>query len=70
MTGGYMGKILIVNLSNYEIIEEKPEEIFYRTFLGGVGFGVRHLFSNMPAKVDPLGPNNILGFISGLFNAW
>ena len=61
MNGGYMGKILLVNLSNNEIKIEKPDKLFYRMFLGGVGIGVRHLFTNMPANVDPLGLENILG---------
>ncbi|MHA1382211.1 MAG: aldehyde ferredoxin oxidoreductase family protein [Candidatus Helarchaeota archaeon] len=68
MFGGCMGKIVSVDISKREIKEEKPGETFYRNFIGGIGIGVRYLYSNMRSKIDPLGPENILGFVSGLLN--
>jgi aldehyde:ferredoxin oxidoreductase len=65
MLAGYMGKLLFVNLSNGEIKEEKPEESLYRNYLGGYGLGVKILYSRQKAGVDPLGPENTLGLISG-----
>ncbi|HLB27705.1 MAG TPA: aldehyde ferredoxin oxidoreductase family protein [Dehalococcoidales bacterium] len=65
MAGGYMGKILWVNLSNGEIKEETPEENLYRDFIGGYGIGARLLYSRQKAKVDPLGPENIFGLLTG-----
>ncbi|MDO8715511.1 MAG: aldehyde ferredoxin oxidoreductase family protein, partial [Dehalococcoidales bacterium] len=65
MTGGYMGKVLFVNLSTREIKEEAPDEKLYRDFIGGYGIGARILFSRQKAGVDPLGPENILGLITG-----
>ena len=65
MTGGYMGKILWVNLSTGEINEETPEDSLYRDFLGGYGIGARLLYSRQKAGVDPLGPENTLGLITG-----
>ena len=65
MSGGYMGKILFVDLSTEEIKEEALEEKMCRDFIGGYGIGARILYSRQKAGVDPLGPENILGFIAG-----
>jgi aldehyde:ferredoxin oxidoreductase len=65
MPKGYLGKILWVNLTDHKIGIEYPEEGFYRNFIGGYGIGARFLFSRMKPKIDPLGPENILGFITG-----
>lgn len=65
MAGGNMGKILWVELSNGEIKEETPEESLYRDFIGGYGIGARLLYSRQKAKVDPLGPENIFGLLTG-----
>jgi aldehyde:ferredoxin oxidoreductase len=65
MARGYMGKILFVNLSTGEIKEEKPEEKLYRDFIGGYGIGARILYSRQKGGVDPLGPENTLGFLTG-----
>jgi aldehyde:ferredoxin oxidoreductase len=66
MGGGYMGKILWVNLSNGEIKVEVPEEKLYHDFLGGYGIGARILYSRQRGGVDPLGPENTLGIVTGL----
>jgi aldehyde:ferredoxin oxidoreductase len=65
MSGGYMGKVLKVDLSNRKIAAEPLDEKVRRQFLGGYGIGARILFSEQAAGVDPLGPDNWLGFISG-----
>ena len=65
MFGGYMRKILIVNLSDGTLTVEEPDEQFYRRFLGGYGIGARFIYSNQRAHVDPLGPESILGFATG-----
>ncbi|AHL22596.1 MULTISPECIES: aldehyde ferredoxin oxidoreductase family protein [Thermococcus] len=65
--GGYWGKILRVNLTTGEIkVEPLPEE-FPRKYLGGVGFGTRLLYDEVPAKADPLGPENKMIITPGLF---
>ena len=66
MAGGYMGKILFVNLSNGEIREESPGESLYRNFLGGYGLGARLLYDRQKGGVDPLGPENTLGMVTGI----
>ena len=60
-----MGKLLFVDLSAGTISEEKLEDEFCRKFIGGYGFGVKILFDRMKPKIDPLGPENILGFVTG-----
>ncbi|MBI4217051.1 MAG: aldehyde ferredoxin oxidoreductase family protein [Chloroflexi bacterium] len=65
MAGGYMGKILFIDLSKGQIREEAPAESLYHDFIGGYGVGARLLFSRQKAKVDPLGPGNTLGFLTG-----
>jgi aldehyde:ferredoxin oxidoreductase len=65
MAGGYMGKLLFVNLSTGEIREETPEESLYRDFIGGYGIGARILYSHQKDGVDPLGPENTLGLVTG-----
>ncbi len=65
MPGGYMGKILFVNLSTGEIKEETPDEKLYRDFIGGHGIGARILYSRQKGGVDPMGPDNHLGLITG-----
>jgi aldehyde:ferredoxin oxidoreductase len=65
MANGYMGKILNVNLSDGKIEEETLSEDLCRDYIGGYGLGARLLYDRIPAGADPLGPDNILGFLTG-----
>ncbi len=65
MAGGYAGRILNVDLTTGSIREETLDEGLLRGFLGGYGVGARLLYDRMPARVDPLGPHNLLGFFTG-----
>ena len=65
---GSNGKVLFVDLTKGELKEEKVAEDTYRKFIGGYGLGVKVLQENMKAGADPLGPDNILGFTTGLLN--
>ncbi len=67
MPGGYMGKLLFVNLTTGELKEETPDEKFLRMYIGGNGIGARILYSRQKGGVDALGPENILGFVTGPF---
>ena len=65
---GYTGKVAFVDLSSRSVsIEELPEQV-YRSFIGGAGLGVKVLYDRMKPGVDPLGPENMLGFVPGLLN--
>ncbi len=46
---------------------EPLDEEMARDFIGGYGLGARILYERMPAGVDPLGPDNLLGFVTGPF---
>jgi aldehyde:ferredoxin oxidoreductase len=65
MVDGYSGRILRVNLTEGKTwVDEKPDS-FYRRYLGGNGFIAYYLLHEMPAGVDPLGPDNLLIFATG-----
>ncbi|EAX48183.1 Aldehyde ferredoxin oxidoreductase [Thermosinus carboxydivorans Nor1] len=63
--GGYMGKIAVVDLTSARIdfIAISPAE--RRQWLGGSGLGARLLAENTPPAADPLGPDNLLIFMTG-----
>ena len=65
---GYMGKTLWVDLSKNKLTEEILDEKLCRDYIGGYGLGARILFSRMKKGIDPLGPENILGFVTGPFS--
>jgi len=67
MLGGYMGKILSVDLSRGAVSEESLPEDILRDFVGGAGLGARIIFSRQKAGVDPLGPDNIFAVATGPF---
>lgn len=56
MSKGYNGKILRVDLSEGKVWTEEPEELIYRTHLGGAGLAVQYLLKELPQDVDPLSP--------------
>ena len=66
MPNGYWGKVLFINLSSEQIEVRHPPEELYRSYLGGVGLGVHYLYESIPARVDPLDPENTLAFLPGL----
>jgi len=65
MSGGYMGKMLFVDLSSGTIQEEALEEKMCQDFIGGYGIGARIIYSRQKTGADPLGSENTLGFITG-----
>jgi len=66
MGRGYMGKVLHVDLTTGAIEPEELADSAYEKYLGGYGLGARILFDRIPAGADPLGPENIIGFMPGL----
>jgi len=63
----YSGTILRVNLTN-GVIEKQhiPQEII-EEYLGGRGLGIKLLYEELPAGVDPLSPENMMIFSTGVF---
>jgi len=68
MKGGYAGKLLFVDLTKGTLEEKTLSEEMAKDFVGGYGIGARILYDMMKPGVDPLSPDNILGFISGPLN--
>ncbi len=64
--GGYNGKILRVNLSNGSIQSQSLDNTIALRFLGGRGYGVKVLYDENPAGVDPFAPENRLIFLLAL----
>ena len=65
MKGGYAGQLLFVDLSTGVIQKDPLSDELATNFIGGYGIGSRVLYDRMKPGVDPLGPENILGFITG-----
>ena len=68
MLGGYAGKMLFVDLTHKKIEEKTLSEGLVTNFIGGYGIGARVLYDMMEPRIDPLGPGNILGFVTGPLN--
>jgi len=54
MPFGYNGQILHVDLTTGQIEIEKPEEAFYRKYMGGSAMGLYYILKLMPRGVDAL----------------
>ena len=66
MLGGYVGKILRVDLTKGKISKESlPSEAKLRKFLGGLGLGLKILDEEQPVNVKPLDPENRMIFMTG-----
>ena len=65
MANGYMGNLLNVHLAEGKISDEKLNDDLCNKFIGGYGLGAKLLYDRIPAGADPLGPDNILGILSG-----
>ncbi len=66
MARGYMGKMLWVDLTHRVLTDEVLDEQTARDFLGGYGLGAKLLFERQKPGADPLGPDAILGFTTGM----
>ena len=59
------GFILEVNLTSGEIKKSRVPDAVYEEVLSGKGLGAWYLYKKIPAGADPMGPDNILGLVSG-----
>ena len=66
MGNGYMGRVLFVDLTRGGIDEEILADSVYEKYIGGMGLAAHILYNKIPAGADPLGPDNVIGFMSGL----
>jgi aldehyde:ferredoxin oxidoreductase len=65
MLFGLTGKILRVDLSEGKLGAEDIPEDWARKYLGGAGLATRYLYDEVPKGIDPLGPENLLIFMTG-----
>jgi aldehyde:ferredoxin oxidoreductase len=65
MLGGYMGKLLRVDLTRRRIRDERVPESVLRAYIGGSGLGARLLFDGTTRECDPLGADNLLMILTG-----
>ena len=63
---GFWGKVLHVHLDNRQTHFEELDETFYSKYLSGVGLGAKVLWDRMKPGAEPMAPDNILGFTTGL----
>jgi aldehyde:ferredoxin oxidoreductase len=64
---GYMGKILRVDLSEQTVIVEKVSQELVKKYIGGSGLAAKYLYDETNAETNPLGPENLLIFMTGPF---
>ncbi len=62
---GYAGKLLRIDLSEEKVSFEEIKPEILRRFLGGVGYGVKLLYDETPAGIDPLSPESKAVFVTG-----
>jgi aldehyde:ferredoxin oxidoreductase len=67
LPGGYMGKILRVDLTTRRWTTDPLDRTLTEQYWGGHGFGIRLLYDMVDPAVDPLAPENPLIFAVGPF---
>lgn len=68
MARSFHNKILRVNLTEGTITTEEPGEVYLRHYFGGWNIIADTLLRELPANVDPLGPENKLIFAPGVLS--
>ncbi|MEW6751493.1 MAG: aldehyde ferredoxin oxidoreductase family protein [Candidatus Latescibacterota bacterium] len=65
MICGYLGRLLVVDLSagRWDVVTLSPD--YVRGYLGGRGLGARYLFDLLPPGVDPLSAANVALLMTG-----
>ncbi len=66
MSGGYIGRYAVVDLSSGTTDIVTLSDDFYQRFLTGYGLGAAVITERQKAGIDPLSPEAHLGFCSGL----
>jgi len=64
--GGYMGKILRVDLTNERLTDEKVDEATLRKFLGGTGLGAKIMYDEVPGGIEWSDPRNRIIWTAGV----
>ncbi len=66
MPSGVMGRVLLVDLGERTFREVPVPTQVYDRVMSGMGLAAHFLYQRIPPGADPLGPDNILGFVSGI----
>ena len=67
MKGGYAGRLLFVDLTEEKTEARELPTRLQEDYLGGSGLGTRLLYDMTGPETDPLGPGNVLIFMTGPF---
>ena len=62
---GVCGRLLEIDLTQGKTRDLPIPDEMLEKYLGGRGLGARLLFDMLPAKTDPLSPENVLIFLTG-----
>ncbi len=62
---GICGKLLEIDLAQGKTKDLSIHDEMVEKYLGGRGLGARLLFDMLPARTDPLSPENVLIFLTG-----
>jgi aldehyde:ferredoxin oxidoreductase len=66
LPGGYMGKILRVNLTTGKLTDDNlPEEPILKKFIGGQALALYILMNELPLDATPFGPENKVVIMTG-----
>ena len=63
--GGWVGKILIVDLSKRSYVEKELSKEWVLEWIGGRGWAIKWLYENLKPKTDPLSPLNDIVIATG-----
>ncbi len=63
--GGWMGKVLVVDLTAQRVDTVPLEKPLAENYIGGRGFTSKKLYDLLGPKTDALGPDNVLLFAAG-----
>jgi len=66
-TGGYAGRILRVDLTRTKVNDYELDDALLRKYVGGVGFGARYLYDEVPPGIEWSDPDNRIIIASGPF---
>lgn len=66
MSGGFIGKYAVVDLSSGSVEKVELASDFFQKYLSGYGLGAAVITERQPAGIDPMSPQAHLGFCSGL----
>jgi aldehyde:ferredoxin oxidoreductase len=64
---GFVGKLLVIDLSTNKVLKEALDEDIAENFLGGAGYCCKYLYDKIGKDTDPLSSENILMFMTGPF---